>query len=97
LSGNKIEPLIPCDVGVINADRYLKSLINDVICFVNELFTPQPNSNSIEVATLNSYLFMHNNASCHTAEKVMKFLKNKYISVMKWLAQSSDLNPIENL
>ena len=40
---------------------------------------------------------MHNNAPCHTATKVTKFLKIKHLSTMKWPAQSLDLNPIENL
>jgi hypothetical protein len=41
--------------------------------------------------------FLQAKAPCHTSKKVMAFLKEKKISVMDWLGNSPDLNPIENL
>jgi transposase len=41
-------------------------------------------------------MFMHDNAPCHTAKKVSKFLKEKDVDVITWPGNSPDLNPIEN-
>ena len=40
---------------------------------------------------------MQDNAPCHKAKKIIKFLKVKNIETMDWPPQSPDLNPIENL
>jgi hypothetical protein len=78
-------------------DQYLEISENGLVSFVDELFTPSAGSDAIKVATSDAFLFMHDNAPCHTATKVTQFLKKKRAPTMKWPAQSPDLNPIGNL
>jgi len=53
--------------------------------------------------TLNFYeigdcnLFMQDNAPCHKAKKVTKWLEDKKVDVLEWPGNSPDLNPIEEL
>ena len=96
-SGDKVGPLIVCDAGNVNADRCLEILEDGVVSFINEILQPCEGSDTIEIAAKDACLFMHDNALCHTATKVTQFLKRKCIPVIKWPAQSPDLNPIEKL
>jgi len=96
-TGSGPGPLIVCEAGNVNADRYLDILRDGVVTFINSLIESMKSADSITVATNDTFLFMYDNAPCHTAGKVTKFLKTKRIPIMKWAAQSPDLNPIENL
>jgi hypothetical protein len=96
-SNGRPGPLIVCDNGAVNADAYLQILTEGLATFIDELFTPEEGSDTITVATDDAFLFMHDNAPCHTAKRVEQYLKVLRIPVMKWPAQSPDLNPIENL
>ena len=96
-SNGKLGPLLVCETGGVNADAYLQILSEGLATFINELLTPDEGSDTIRVATDDAFLFMHDNAPCHTAKKVQQYLKNQRVPIMKWPAQSPDLNPIENL
>ena len=43
------------------------------------------------------YIFMHDNASCHTAHIIPEWMAENAVQCCMWLPQSPDLNPIENL
>ena len=42
-------------------------------------------------------VFMQDNALCHTAKSVKTFLSEEDVTVMEWLAQRPDMNPIEEI
>lgn len=41
-------------------------------------------------------LFMHDDASCHKAKKVTKWLTDYNSEVLQWPGNNPDLNPTEN-
>ena len=43
------------------------------------------------------FVFQQDNDPKHTAKINKSYLENKKTEVLKWLAQSPDLNPMENL
>ena len=42
-------------------------------------------------------VFIQDNAPCHAWKSVKTFLSEEDVTVMEWLAQSPDMNPIENV
>lgn len=66
----------------MNGDRYIEVLQTHMLDFY-------------EIGDCN--FFMQDNAPCHKAKRVMKWLQNKKVDVLEWPGNSPDLNPIEEL
>ena len=47
--------------------------------------------------TVETPIFMQDNAPCHKAKTVLSFLEEEGITVMKRPPQSPDMNPLENV
>ena len=47
--------------------------------------------------TVETSIFMQDNAHCHNAKTVLSFLEEEGIAVMKWPPHSPDMNPLENV
>lgn len=96
-TGERLGPLIVCDEGGIGAEEYEDILYDGLFSLIDDLLEPPEDPGTIQVADENTYLFMQDNAPCHKATEVLKFLAERNIPVMEWPPQSPDLNPIENL
>ena len=96
-SGKRLGPLLTLEQGGIGSDEYQEILYDGLLSFIDDLTAAPTNTNTIRVANETTLLFMHDNATCHTTPEVNQLLQENNIPVMKWLAQSHDLNPIENL
>ena len=96
-TGDRLGLLIICNEGEVDGDAYVKILFDGLLSLIDDLLEVPKDATTVEVATENSFIFMHDNALCHKAKEVKELLQEAYVPVMKWPAQSPDLNPLENL
>ncbi|GFU78564.1 transposable element Tcb1 transposase [Trichonephila clavipes] len=71
--------------GTVKAMDYIEILQNKLLPTARDLFGNQ------------SWIFQDDNAPCHRAKVVQKWLKDHTVNRMNWPGQSPDFNPIENL
>ncbi|GFT20865.1 transposable element Tcb1 transposase [Trichonephila clavipes] len=69
--------------GTVNALDYIEILQNKLLLFARDRFGNL------------SWIFQDDNAPCHRAKVVQKWLKDHTVNRMNWPGQSPDLNPIE--
>ena len=89
-AGNKLGPIVFVDDN-ITQDIYMGILKQNLMEYIDVL----------KEEGLNEVVFQQDNASPHTAKRTQCWLKNAEqehgFSLMRWPANSPDLNPIENL
>ena len=79
----KVGPLVLIE-GKLNAEKYVELLKRYLLPFLNELGP-------------NSYTFQDDNALAHATRFTKGWKEENLHQSLPWPAQSSDLNPIENL
>ena len=88
--GDKLGPLV-CINDKIKQDVYIQLLDENLLSFIDVL-----HANGIS-----ELIFQQDNARPHTAQKTKDWLKvvgeKHSFTIIEWPANSSDLNPIENL
>ena len=62
--------------------------------FIKNFFVNIPH---LRKRTVETPIFMQDNASYHKAKTVLSFLEEKGIVVIKWPLSSPNMNPIENV
>lgn len=72
--------------GRLNAERYKEVLENSLKPSIDLLVKPN-----------DDWLYQQDNAPCHTAKSITKWLRENEIKKLPWPANSPDLNPIEHL
>jgi hypothetical protein len=95
--GKQLGPCLTFEQGGIGSEEYMDILYEGLIPVLDDLRNHVIDDDYIEVRDQDCFLFMHDNAPCHKTAEVTELLQENSIPVMKWPANSPDLNPIENL
>lgn len=85
ITRNGVGPLVKID-GIMRKEDYLKILKDHL-----------PVTIAQSGLCSDKIIFQHDGDPKHTAKIVSEWLKMQDFSVLKWSAQSPDLNPIENV
>lgn len=72
--------------GTMGQHQYKKVLGEYLVGYINSLDEDK-----------GPYVFMHDNAPCHTAKSVKAYLDMVNLPLLEWPGNSPDLNPIENV
>jgi hypothetical protein len=60
-TGDRLGPLIVCEEGGVNGDAYAEILFDGLLGLIDGLLEVPKDATTIEVATENSFVFMHDN------------------------------------
>lgn len=80
-----VGPLVRIE-GIMKKEMYLSILQENLPAAFDKIGLPE-----------NQIIFQHDGDPKHTAKIVVNWLQNQRFEVLKWPAQSPDMNPIENL
>lgn len=83
--------------GGIGSKEHIDTLNQGLLPFIEKLFPTTDDGDTIAVISPDDYIFMQDNAPCHTSKSCSAYFREKKILPMKWPEYSPDLNPIENL
>ena len=84
MASNGIGRLHICE-GMMNATKYAAVLETKLLASARSLFPDE------------YWIFQDDNAPCHRAKLVKRWIQSHKVAQINWPAQSPDLNPIENL
>ena len=63
-------------------DEYEEILYDGLFSLIDDILEPPEDPDTIQVADVNTFLFMRDNATCHKAQEVLEFLAERNIPVM---------------
>src|SRR5579871_2954922 len=96
-TGDKVGPLMIFDEGEVGGNEYLEVILDGLLSFIDDLAKLTEEPDTVRIQKESPFIFIQDNARCHKVKEVLDLLKEEKIPVMVWPAQSSDLNPLENL